>query len=417
MANPVYNSSTSYMPNSPSRWLRALLPITFALVSAASLANDWTAADEQLARKIAAVAGPGAVALEITNRSSLSKGEFDDIRRRLTTELAALGLRFVPAEQAAGSVRISLSEDLRSYVWVAEIRQGNNESSMAMVSVPRPSTPLATHDAAAMTIRKTLLWSQADRILDAAMLDGNPAHLAVLGSDQLSLLTFRDGRWQPDQVLPIAHTRPWPRDLRGRLILRGDHLFDAHLPGVFCSSATTLPLTLNCRDSDDPWPIGNDSFHLNGFFAPARNFFAGVLVPGVGKQTTAPAFYSTATLPREKYTLALFAGVDGQIHLLDGITDRTAGKLGWGSDVTSLHTECGSGWQVLATQAGSDIRDTVRAYEVPDRDPVLVSLPVDFNGPIAALWSESNGNTAVAVSQNLESGKYEAYRLTLACGQ
>jgi len=48
---------------------------------------------------------------------------------------------------------------------------------------------------------------------------------------------------------------------------------------------------------------------------------------------------------------------------------------------------------------------------------VLVSLPVDFNGPIAALWSESNGNTAVAVSQNLESGKYEAYRLTLACGQ
>jgi hypothetical protein len=405
------------MPNSPSRWLRALLPIIFALLSAASLANDWTAADEQLARKIAAVTGPGAVALEITNRSSLSKGEFDDIRRPLTTELAALGLRFVPAEQAAGSVRIWLSEDLRSYMWVAEIRQGNNESSVAMVSVPRPSTPVATHDAAAMTIRKTLLWSQADRILDAAMLDGNPARLAVLGSDQLSLFTFRDGRWQPAQSLPIAHTRPWPRDLRGRLILREDHLFDAHLPGVFCRSAPTLPLTLNCRDGDDPWPIGNDSFHLNGFFAPARNFFTGVLVPGVGKQTTAPAFYSAATLPREKYTLALFAGMDGQIHMLDGITDRTAGKLGWGSDVTSLHTECGSGWQVLATQAGSDIRDTVRAYEIPDREPVLVSLPVDFNGPITALWSESNGNTAVAVSQNLESGKYEAYRLTLACGQ
>src|SRR5215469_16803404 len=186
MANPVYNSLIPYMPISPSRWLRAsALVLIFALHSAAGRADDWTAAGEQLARRIGAVTGPGAVALEMTNRSSLGKGEFDDIRRRLTTELAATGLRFVPAEQAVGRVQISISENLANYVWVAEIHQGNNEYSVAMVSLPKPTTPPVTHDAAAVTIRKALLWSQPHLILDAEVLYSTPAHLALLISDQL----------------------------------------------------------------------------------------------------------------------------------------------------------------------------------------------------------------------------------------
>ncbi len=418
MANPVYNSAIPYMPISPSRWLRFtgfLLILT--LLSTASRAGDWTAAEEQLARKIVAATGPGAVALDITNRSSLSRSDFDDIRRGLTTELAALGLRFVNTEQAAGTVQISLSEDLQNYVWVAEVHQGNNETSVAMVALPRPEAAVVAHDAAAMTIRKTLLWAQEDRMLDAAVLDGNPAQLAVLNSDKLALYSFRDGRWQPEQSFPLTHAHPWPRDLRGRLILRQDHLFDAHLPGVFCSSTTTAPLSMSCRESDDPWPVGSDQFQLNAFFASTRNFFTGVLVPGVGRQTAAPAFYSAATVPRDKYTLALLAGRDGQVHMLDGVSDRIAGKLGWGSDIASLHTECGSGWQVLATQAGSGPRDWVRAYEIRDREPVLVSQALEFGGTITALWAESNGNTAVAVSRNSETGRYEAYRLTMACGR
>lgn len=418
MPEPVYNSSILYMPTLPSRWLRSAgLVLIVSLCSVTVWAADWTAPEEQLARKIAGATGPGAVALEISNASSLPRADFDEIRRGLTTQLAYLGLRFVNPEQAAASVHISLSEDLQSYVWVAEIHQGNNESSVAMVSLPRPASPAGGHAAATLTIRKTLLWTQDARIVDAAVLDGNPAHLAVLSADKLDLYGFRDGRWQPEQSLAITHTRPWPRDLRGRLILRQDHLFDAHLPGVFCKSTTTVPLGLNCHESDDPWPVGGDQFPLSAFFAPARNFFTGVLVPGVGKQTAAPAFYSAATLPREKYTLALFAGVDGQVHLLDGISDRAAGNLGWGSDLASIHTECGLGWQVLATQSGTGASDAIRAYEIPDREPVLVSPALEFNGTITALWAESNGNTAVAVSRNSETGKYEAYRLTIACGQ
>jgi hypothetical protein len=418
MRRAVYNSTIPYMAFLPSRWLRyAGLLILVAWINICCMAADWGPSAQQLARKVAAATGPGAVALDFTNRSSLGRGDFDEIRRGITTELAASGLHFVGPEQAAVTVQISLSEDLQNYVWIAEIHQGNNENSVAMVSLPRPAISVAPHETSALTIHKTLLWTQDDRILDAAVIDGNPPHLAILNADHLSLYIYRDGRWQPEQSLPIQHSRPWPRDLRGRLVLRQDHLLDAFLPGVFCTSNTTAPLTLNCRESDDPWPIGSDAVRLSAFFASNRNFFTGVLIPGVGKQTSAPAFYSAATLPREKYVLALFASLDGQVHMLDGISDRATGKLGWGSDIASIHTECGSGWQILTTQAGAGPHDTIRAYEFPDREPVLVSQSVDFNGMITALWSESNGNTAVGVLRNSETGKYEAYRLNIACSQ
>jgi hypothetical protein len=44
-------------------------------------------------------------------------------------------------------------------------------------------------------------------------------------------------------------------------------------------------------------------------------------------------------------------------------------------------------------------------------------LPAEMNGTITSLWTESNGNSVMAVLRNLQTGKYEAYRLAIACGQ
>jgi hypothetical protein len=417
--NAVYNAPIPPMLISPSRWLRVtcLLLAALLLTSPVAGAADWTGPEEQLAGKIAAVTGPGAIAFDITNRSSLSKAEVDDIRRGLLLQFALLGLHVVNAEQAAATIQVSLSEDLRSYVWVAEIHQGTNQPVVEMTSMPRPETPQVARETAGLTLRKTPLWTQEARILDAAVVDTDPAHLIVLDPNQVSLYRLQDSRWQPEQSLPITHSRSWPRDPRGRLLLRHNHLFDAYLPGVFCRSSAAAPLTLNCYPSDDPWPLGSDQFNLSAFFTPARNFFTGALAPGLGKQTTAPAFYSAALLPREKYTLGLFVAVDGELHLLDGMTDRAAGKLGWGSDIAGVKSNCGSGWQVLATRSGEGPNDSVRAYEFPDREPVAVSQPVDFVGSITALWAEAAGNSAIAVSHNAETGRYEAYRLSITCGQ
>ena len=380
------------------------------------LAGQWQVPAAQLAQKIAAATGPASVAMTMANRSSLSDQEVDEIRRGLLEELAAHGIHLGGEDQAAATLQITLSENLQSYVWVAEIQQGRNQSSTVMVVTPRASTPDPGRQSFPLTIHKALLWSDEDRILDVALPNGNPPHMIILDPETIMLYVLQAGRWQQEQSLPVVHSRPWPRDMRGRLVLRKDHLFDAYLPGFLCHS-TAAPLGMQCAESDDPWPLAPGQSNVSAFFAPTRNFFTGALSPAIGKQTTAPPFYSAAALPRDKYTLWVFSAVDGQVHWLDGMTDQLAGNLGWGSDLAAVHTSCGLGWQILATGSGNGPGDDVRAFEIADRAPVAVSQPMEFSGTITALWPDAESATAIAVSHDEGMGRYEAYRLSLTCGQ
>jgi hypothetical protein len=408
-------------------------------------AADWSGPEQQLARKIVAATGPGAVAVTFENRSSLGKRENEIVQNGLRSALESLGIRFVKVEQAAATVVISLSENAASYVWVGEIRQGTGEVAVVMVSAPRAEGLTAIRDSVPLSLRKIPLWTQENPILDVAVLEegATPTHIAVLDPETASLYRMQGGKWQQEQTLAIVHARPWPRDLRGRLIPARDHLLDIYLPGVICHSTASVPLTLNCSESDDPWPLlsgplvsgtlnggtlsvfpsaglGNGAStvvpQISAFFAPTRNFFTGVLTPGVGKFTTVPKFYSAALLPREKYTLWIFAATDGQVYLVDGANDQAV-RLGWGSDLGSVKTECGAGWQVLATNSGDAAGDSVRAYEFPDRDPVAVSAAVDFSGPVTALWTEARGDASVVVARNRDTGSYEAFRLAVVCSR
>jgi hypothetical protein len=453
MRNAVYNSGIpDKILNTADRAF--VSPSTFCVIAVyvallfafdvTAQAIDWNVPEQQLARKIVAVTGPGAVAITIENRSSLGKRDSEIIQNGLHDALGMAGLRFVKAEESAATLSISLSENQASYVWVAVIRQGTDESTVVMVSVPRPEGSIPMRDSAPLSLRKSSLWAQDDPILDLAVLEESttPTHIAVLDSESISLYRQQAGSWRQEQRLAINHQRPWPRDVRGRLVESRDHFLDAYLPGVICSTSSTLPLNLNCHESDDPWPLlagvlnsgtlsvfrsagvaGGASTivpQIKAFFAPTRNFFTGVLTPGVGNFSNVAKFYSAAPLPREKYTLWLFAATDGQTHMIDGVSDQAV-KLGWGSDLTSVRTPCGAGWQILASSASlstsSDQEDSVRAYEFPDRDPIAVSTPVSFPGPVTALWTESRGDTAIAVARNRETGKYEAFRLAMVCGQ
>ncbi len=295
--------------------------------------------------------------------------------------------------------------------------QGTNEIKIAMVSLPGAGGPAPLRSSTPLSIHKALLWSDENRILDLAVVNSNPPTMIVLEPEQIILNRLQNDHWQLEQVLPLVHVRPWPRDLRGRLLLRKDHLFDAYLPGVYCRSGAAVPLSVSCNDSDDPWPLTGDADGLNAFFSSTRNFFTGALSPGIQKQTIAPAFYSAASMPREKYTLWAFASVDGQVHLLDGVSNRAFTPLGWGSNVASLRSGCGAGWQLLVTSNEAGPADNVKAFEIPDRDPVPVSAAVEFLGPITALWSDTESGSAMAISRNVETGKYEAYKLSIDCNQ
>ncbi|HEY6371356.1 MAG TPA: hypothetical protein VIX37_12320 [Candidatus Sulfotelmatobacter sp.] len=448
MRGAVYNLGIpNAIPNSVNRALRSALSFRFAMrlsfmvlsLALVACATDWSIPEQQLAHKIAAVTGPGAVALTVENRSSLGKRDSEIVQNGLRGALEGLGLRFAKAEQSAATVAIVLSENPASYVWVAEVRQGAGDVAVVMVSAPRPAGATTAHESVPLSLRKIALWSQDDPILDVAVLEENaaPTRIAVLDAEKVSLYKMQSGKWQQEQTLSIVHARPWPRDLRGRLIPAKDHLLDAYLPGVICRSSAGAPMALNCRETDDPWPLvpaalSGGTFPvfpsagsaavaippMGAFYAPTRNFFTGALTPGVGKFTTVSKFYSAALLPREKYLLWLFAATDGRVHMVDGVSDQGM-KLGWGSDLTSVKTSCGAGWQVLATSPADETGDSVRAYEFPDRDLVAVSGAVDFpgGGVITALWTEAKDDTAVAVTRNRETGTYEAFRLAVVCSQ
>lgn len=453
MGSAVYNSGILHLFNLHSlevrltnsdcaSAIRVVLEISLILgFTISAQGADWNAPEQQLAKRIVAITGPGAVAWTVENRSSLGRRDTDVVTNGLRASLEGAGVRFVTAEQAAASVAIVLSENSTDYVWVAQIQQGG-EAAVVMVSTPRGEGAVVSRDSVPMTLQKIPLWSQEVRVLDVAVLEENvtPTHIAVLDPEKVSLYRLRDGRWQQDQSMALSHVRPWPRDVRGRLLPAKDHLLDAYLPGVLCHSTPGSPLMMNCHESDDPWPLvpgslsgatgGNlasfavsraasSSFQvapLNTFFAPTRNFFTGALSPGVGKFTTVSKFYSAAFLPRDKYVLWLFAALDGQVHMVDGVSDLTA-RLGWGSDVASVRTSCGAGWQVIATSAANQGRDAVRAYEFPDRSAVPVSAAVEFPGDVTALWTEAKGDTAIAIARNRETGNYEAFRLAMACNQ
>jgi hypothetical protein len=113
----------------------------------------------------------------------------------------------------------------------------------------------------------------------------------------------------------------------------------------------------------------------------------------------------------------LLASVDGQVHLLDGVTEQVMGKMEWGSDIASVRSGCGSGWQVLATGTGEGSRDTVQAFEISDREPAAASAALEVDGSITALWTDSGEAGAVAVARHSETGGYEAFRLSVTCGR
>jgi hypothetical protein len=412
----VYNSRNPRMLHSPKRlrWACCLL----LLVAQFARATDWRRPVTQLAEKISATTGPGVIALDVTNSSSLGSAEVEQIRRGLTEALANSGVRISLPDQAAATMHVTLSESLQNYVWVAEIRQGANDASVAIVSTPRPpDSAIKAPSALPLTLHATQLVSQPYPILDAAILEGDPRRMLVLGENAVTVFEFKDGGWQQGQSLAVNHDRPFPRDVRGRIFTRKDHLFDAYLPGLICHSTNASPLALNCLHNDDPWPLQTEDAGVSAFFAPARNFFTGALVPGIGQQKSAPAFYSAAALPRGKYALWIFSGVDGQIHLLDGMTHQIAGNAHWGSDLAGVRAACRQDFQVLATSAENGSNDSVQAFEFPDRQPVAVSAPLPLNGTITALWTSRPGDSAIAVVRDSDSGNYEAVQLTLTCGQ
>jgi hypothetical protein len=404
------------MPCLPPRAMTVVGCLVLCLLAASAFAQDFPNPEQELAQKIVAVTGPTSVTIEVVSRSSLSQAEVERVRDALRSALLAAGVKVVSPDAAATRVRLSLSENLQGYLWVAQVQHEQDEPVVIMLTVAGRGSPPNLTPALRVSIRNTLLWSQKDPVLDLDIVDGNPKVMLVLGAERVTELVLRNAAWEEQGTASITHRNAWPRDLRGHLVRRGDGTISAYLPGVVCDLETMSGVRASCRESNDAWPLGSLLFKAGAFFAPSRNFFTALLASG-GQQMNASPFYSAAPVSSSTQTAWLLAGIDGKVHLVSGVRDQVLGGLEWGSDVAGVQSQCGTKWQVLATTTANGETDSVQAYEVSERSATAVSQPAEIRGSITALWSDFDGSGAIAVAENHQTGMYEAYRLTLVCGE
>jgi hypothetical protein len=353
--------------------------------------GDATVAARDLARAVAGAVASEAVTVSLKNVSSLSPADAAEIRREFESELKVAG---TPAVE----VHLTLSENLTEYLMVAEIGR-DGERQVLLESWPRmPAASAPQNNPARVTLEKKLMWEQDQPILDAAKTDG-----AMLLLDRTRVLLVRgDER----QSVPIPATHPWPRDIRGRLSISGV-AFTAYLPGAICRGSTEPRLSIACLDSQDPWLLGPGAIAL---FSPDRNLFSGHIDVEPGGPRDLPPFYSAAPAGGAW----IFAAADGRAQVYTSNWEPAAGIDQWGSDIAAIQTPCGA--RILATRRASlAAPDAVQPFDLaPGAVPSIAGPPIEFSGPITALWSA--GSSATAVSRDLQTGRYAAFILAPSCG-
>jgi hypothetical protein len=159
-------------------------------------------------------------------------------------------------------------------------------------------------------------------------------------------------------------------------------------------------LTLECRPSEEPWTTEAGG---RAVLQPGRNYFI--------RKPAAP-FYTAAAVEEQGRAYWVFAMVDGRTQILDANFEVAGAVAGWGSDLAGAR--CGTGTQILATKPGTET-DSLRAYALVNRAPVTLTSPLDFAGPITALWS-AGGPSVIAVVRDPDTNRYAVYLVTVVCG-
>jgi hypothetical protein len=404
-------------------WLVAIA-VGLARAAAYAAPSPWEQPAAALADQIAAVLGPGQAHLTIRNLSSIPTEEIPSIQRLLVQNLKTHGIAVAGAD-SANTIRVSLSESAKERLWVAEIGEGN-QTQIAIVQLG-PIQPQHAAATEGLTLLRQQLFDANEPVL--AALETN-AGLAVMDDEGVDIYARSPGAWVLERRFPFAVRNSVPREPRGILIPAVDgNGFTALTAGERCAGSYTpqsAPVahpgdgwTVQCRASDDPWPIANDPAAnsvplLSAFYNSARNYFTGVVAPAPGVDL--PPFYSAALIPRAVGSAALLVGgIDGKVQLVEnGALKSVAGTRDWGSDFAVLQSGCGGTAQIIASSSGQAASDSLRAYELPALDAVPSSAPLAMEGTVTALFPAPDGKSVLAVVRNAVN-EYEVDRVTASC--
>lgn len=387
--------------------------------------GPWEQPAAALAGQIADILGPGQARFTLRNLSSISSSELPGIQHILEQDLKARGVT-LSGDESANSVRVTFSENARR-LWVAEVVEGD-QTQVAMVELPldQPARAVAAGE---ILLRKDTIFTAHEPVLSALEMTNS---LIVLEPDQIAIYARAADGWQERKRVSIAGA-PLVRDPRGVVVPSEDGTgFDAWLPGAHCTGTfSTGDWAVQCGTSDDPWAIVPRTIvqppaqvtaaalavgppAMKAFYNAARNYFTGVVSPGVGLEL--PAFYSAVLVPRAVGNAALLiAGIDGKVHLAeDGAFAPVAGTRDWGSDLGVIHSGCGAGTQLIASGSGQATSDSLRAYELPALEAVPVSTPLAMPGTVMAIWPAPDARSIYAAVRTTPD-QYEVDHVAALC--
>jgi len=380
---------------------------------------NWNDAVQALAEKIAGLAGKTRlVSLDLKNNSSLSAEDVAAIRAAIEAELTRRRFHLVTDSSAETHVVVTLSEGVAGYVWVAEVRSGDEEH-VAMVTMAKPGN---TGSGPLPVIVRNIVWEQPAPFVDFYQHNsgaGSPVTTVVLQRDgvatnvELGHRSVGETGTQSFSNFSNSTTIFSPtRDLRGEFLDQSGQTNRAMLGGKLCVGDGGW---FCGQPPDGLWPFANG---LGAHYEASRNYFTGLSLGAGMPETEQAPFYAIAFRQLDHGEWWITTELDGKARLYETPGTAAATFSGWGDDIATIETGCDNEWQVLATGTGDWTQpDQIQIYEIRDRAAVKIGQPLDFPGPILALWSSADLKSARVVSRNLQTGLYEASTVSVSCSE
>jgi len=399
----------------------ALILLFALLLSSLVQAQETDSPDlETLARDTAKTildkaGNPNNITFSLENRSTISPADAILYRKAIEKQFRTAKVSLVKPERAQADVKVTLSENKNGFLWVAEIKLGS-ETSIVMQEFRNFENVVTTSVRSKLELNDELLFVQSAHMLDFVRIDAK--NILILQPDSLFIMG-QNYTENPKSAAKIIHDQPWPRDMRGRLMVHGKDV-EAYMPDFVCRGNIQDISKLACTASSDPWPLttkGEPS--MSGFYSPVRNFFTGaVVVADVTNEQNLSGFFTAARVGDEANALWLFAGTNGRVRLYNKLNQPLKSLSGWGSSLATLPNECNNNWLVLVTRPGDATQnDQLVAMEIVNRDATIASNPIEVNGTVDALWTAPDNSAVNAVIRNHETGVYEAHRISVRCNR
>lgn len=345
--------------------------------------------------------------------------ELDDAKKVIEGELRTRGLRTVADTSFDVKVRITLSQDLVERMWLAEYEI---EGTRTVLMTPFQRTSLDVQPwMNGAHLDRELIFSDNSPFLDfiecQKLTKETCGVQLVLFPAELKVMVMMG--WETFPNVSFGHDKPLSRDARGR-IKRLDSGFESHIEDVICSGDTYLA-DAKCVPSKNPWSFWGPGLEsANATLASGQNWFTwvGGTLPNNAEDKKEP-FFSLAGLEVNGEPGWISSGTDGKVRIFTNKSAEIAGTAsGWGSELAVVKTECGNGWQILATRPSDYTKtDAVIVYEWTGSEFRALTDPLEMDGTIVSMWSADGDGPARAVVHNLKTGNYEAYLLKVGCSQ